>query len=147
MYILVLNTHLLPYIDKIFLLFLVVLYSYIFLAHILHQLVFFLRDIFLLPIHSAHSLSFCLGSFHIFLSFALHDIILVLFLYILLGVILSIILLILSLYCFFCNSLLILFLPLYVDLDVNADVLTYLSCFLVFHHIFFSTYILFFYIH
>ena len=36
---------------------------------------------------------------------------------------------------------------LYIDLDANVNVLIYLSNFIIFHHIFFSIYILFFCTH
>ena len=60
------------------------LHSYIFLVHILHLFVLFVLDTLFLPTLLALILSFCLVLFHIFLAFSLHDITLVLFLYILL---------------------------------------------------------------
>ena len=144
-YILILYIHLLLYIDRTFLLFLVVLYSYNFQVHILHLFVFFLLDMLLQNTLLILFSSFCLVSYYIFLISALHDTSLVLFFYILLFLILPIILQFLYLCYWLCIVLLVYFLPLYAHLDDAQVYVIYLLDFLTSHHIFLSNDILFFY--
>ena len=146
MYILFLYTHLLLYIDNIFLLFPLTPLSYILAVQISHLLGFYLLGILLLSILMVVFLSFYLVPFCIFPFSAIHDISSVLSLYILLYATLPTTLLILFLYYLPYNFLSFVFLLLYVDLDDNGDVLIYLLNFLNFHHIFLSIYILSFYI-